>query len=284
MGTPKLTWRQETLDGRPVVYGVGGDGPPLLFLHGWGLGYRSYRRSLEHLAAQGSQVYAPALPGFGGIPALPAEEFNVAGYARWVRSFLDHAGVDGPVALVGHSFGGGVAIRFAHDHPDLVRSLVLVNSVGGSAWAHHGSALRSLAERPLWDWGIHLSLDLLPFRQFTRVISVILEDAAGNLVRDPVAMWRTAGLARLADLTQELERLRERGLSIVVLWGKADRVLPRASMESLCAAAGIDPEQCMTVSGRHTWLLADPRAFAEIMTNVVALGGWRPEEEGGNAA
>ena len=78
--------------------------------------------------------------------------------------------------------------------------------------------------------------------------------------------------------------MRDRGLPIVVLWGKADRVLPRASMESLSAAAGIDPAQCLTVSGRHTWLLADPGALAEVMTNVVALGGWRPEEDDGTAA
>lgn len=271
MTSGRLTWEKVSLGNRTYLYGVAGEGLPLLFLHGWGLGYRAYRRSLQRLADRGARVIAPALPGFGGNPGLAAEDLSFAGYSAWVGGFLDAVGVEEPVAVVGHSFGGGVGIRFAHDNPDRVRSLVLVNSVGGSAWSHHGSVLRSLAERPLWDWGIHLPLDLLPVRQLTRVVPVILEDMVPNVIRDPRSLWRVAGLARSADLTSELETLRARGLPIVVLWGRADRVLPRASMESLCAAAGMDPEECVTVPGKHTWLLADPRTFGEVMTNVAGL-------------
>jgi pimeloyl-ACP methyl ester carboxylesterase len=273
MGSSRLTWERVTVGGTGgAVYGVVGTGPPLLFLHGWGLGYRSYRRSLESLAAAGSRVYAPALPGFGGTRPLPPEDFSIAGYARWVGSFLEAVGLDQPVALVGHSFGGGVAIRLAYDEAARVRHLVLVNSIGGSAWVQHGSVLRSLAERPLWDWGLHMSLDLFPIRQFTRVVPVIVEDALPNLVRDPLSVWRVAHLARTANLTAELEELRRRELPIVVLWGKADRVLPQASLESLCAAAGVGPEQCLRVEGRHTWILTDPEALGEVMTNVGSLG------------
>lgn len=284
MTSSRLTWKKVTAGEVTYLYGVAGEGSPLLFLHGWGLGYRSYRRSLLHLARQGARVIAPALPGFGGNPGLPAEELSFAGYATWVERFLDAAGIDEPVAVVGHSFGGGVGIRFAHQYPDRVRSLVLVNSVGGSAWAHHGSVLRSLAERPIWDWGIHLPLDLLPVRQLTRVVPVILEDMVPNVLRDPMSLWRVATLARTADLTAELEGLRAAGLPIVVLWGRADRVLPRASMESLCAAAGIDPDEVVTVPGKHTWLLADPRAFGEVMTNVAGLARLWPLDDGGTAA
>lgn len=280
----KLAWKKHTGAGRTYLYGQAGQGLPLLFLHGWGLGYRAYRRSLQRLADQGARVIAPALPGFGGNRGLPAEELSFEGYAAWVRDFLDALEIDEPVAVVGHSFGGGVGIRFAHENPARVRSLVLVNSVGGSAWAHHGSALLSLAERPIWDWGIHLPLDLLPIRQLTRVVPVILEDMVPNLVRDPVSLWRVSGLARTADLTVELEGLRRSGLPIVVLWGRADRVLPRASMESLCAAAGIDPEEVVTVPGKHTWLLADPRTFGEVMTNVAGLARLWPLDDDGRTA
>jgi len=275
----RFAWQKVTAGGRTYLYGVAGEGLPLLFLHGWGLGYRAYRRSLQRLADRGARVIAPALPGFGGNPALPATELSFAGYAAWVGEFLDAVDVAEPVAVVGHSFGGGVGIRFASEHPDRVRSLVLVNSVGGSAWDHHGSALRSLAERPIWDWGIHLPLDLLPVRQLTRVVPVILEDMVPNMMRDPLSLWRVSGLARRADLTAELEALRDAGLPIVVLWGRADRVLPRASMESLCAAAGIDPEQVVTVAGKHTWILADPRTFGEVMTNIAALARLWPLDD-----
>ena len=280
----KLTWQKLGVDGATYHFGAAGEGAPLLFLHGWGLGYRSYRRALERLASQGARVIAPALPGFAGNPGLPAEELSFAGYAAWAARFLYAIGVDEPVAVVGHSFGGGVGIRFAHEYPERLRSLVLVNSVGGSAWAHHGSVLRSLAERPIWDWGIHLPLDLLPIRQLTRVVPVILEDMVPNVLRDPMSLWRVATIARTADLTAELDGLRAAGLPIVVLWGKADRVLPRASMESLCTAAGIDPDDVVTVPGKHTWILADPRAFGEVMTNVAALARLWPLDDDGRTA
>ncbi len=102
------------------------------------------------------RVYAPGLPGFGGTADLPSPELNLGGYARWVEAFLDAAGVAGPVTLAGHSFGGGVAIRVAHDFPDRVAHLIVINSIGGSAWCRSGGVLRSMRERPLWDWGLHL--------------------------------------------------------------------------------------------------------------------------------
>src|SRR5438876_11492199 len=85
-----LTWRRTWVDDRPALYGVAGrDGLPVVFLHGWALGSRTYRRSIDRLLALGCQVYAPALPGFGGTPDLPRRQFSFAGYADWVDGFLD---------------------------------------------------------------------------------------------------------------------------------------------------------------------------------------------------
>src|SRR5712692_8675345 len=94
-----LVWHDIEVDGRPAVYGVGGHGLPVVFLHGWGLGHRAYKRALRRLAAKGCQVYAPALPGFGGTAELPADQRTLAGYAAWVADFLDAVGVDEPVFL-----------------------------------------------------------------------------------------------------------------------------------------------------------------------------------------
>jgi pimeloyl-ACP methyl ester carboxylesterase len=168
-----------------------------------------------------------------------------------------------PVVMVGHSFGGGVAIRTAHDRPDLVRSLVLVNSVGGSAW-RKGKTLTSLAERPLWDWGLHFPGDIWPIPQATRVLPVMLEDALPNLVRNPRSLWKVANVARGADLTDELEELKRRELPVTILWASRDGIIPRESFEALCVAAGAHGR---VVEGSHSWLLADPDGFTEVITN-----------------
>ena len=167
-------------------------------------------QSAERLVDAGMWVYAPALPGFGSAD-LPGDDRDLPGYARWVDEFMEAVGPDEPVTLVGHSFGGGVAIQTAYDWPDRVARLVIINSIGGSAWSH-GGVVRSIRERPLWDWGLHMQADVLPLRQITRVLPVIAADAVPNILRHPGAIVRVARLARLADLTGELEELKRRRL------------------------------------------------------------------------
>jgi pimeloyl-ACP methyl ester carboxylesterase len=262
----RITWRRVVVYRRTAWYAVAGpeDGMPALFLHGWALDHLAYREAIRRLAGLGCRVWAPALPGFGGTPELSTRHFSFEGFASWVDGFATAVDINEPAFVVGHSFGGGVAIRFAHDYPDRVRTLVLVNSVGGAAWR----GVRSMAERPLWDWGLHLPGDVLPLRQVRRVIPVILQDAVPNLVRNPRAVWRVAQLARTADLTPELEELKRRRLPVAVLWGDHDEIITKASFDALCTALGAPGE---VISGSHSWLLADPDRFGEVMTNVVEV-------------
>ncbi|WIY00501.1 alpha/beta fold hydrolase [Amycolatopsis mongoliensis] len=264
-----MRWRTTLVAGRSAHYGVGGDGPPVLFLHGWGIADRAFGKALEALTAAGLRVYAPALPGFGGTAELPRTEHSLHGYARWVAAFVAGLELTEPVTLVGYSFGGGVAIRTAHDSPELVRRLILVNSIGGSAWTDGRGALKALAERPLWDWGLHLQVDLLPTRQATRVLPVVLRDLVPNVLRAPGAIWRVAHLARTADLTSELAELNRRRLPVVVVWSKQDNVIPEATLRSLRTSLG-DP-RTVTVPGGHTWLLAQPARFGEVITNILTF-------------
>jgi pimeloyl-ACP methyl ester carboxylesterase len=257
------TWVQ----GKPAAYSVAGEGMPVVLLHGWALAQHTYRKVIEAIAAQGCYVIAPSMPGFGGTGDLHGDSFSMSGYAQWVAELLDVLEIDEPAVLVGHSFGGGVAIKFAHDMPSRVRSLVLVNSIGGSAW-RNGRTLRSIGERPLWDWGLHFPSDVWPMRQATRVLPVIFEDLLPNLVRNPRAIVRVANLARRADLRAELERLRDRGLPITILWGTRDGIIPRESFEALCVASGVEGT---VVEGSHSWLLADPEHFGEVITNDVRV-------------
>jgi pimeloyl-ACP methyl ester carboxylesterase len=265
-----LEWQVTTVDGRPAAYGVAGRGPTVVFVHGWAVTNRTYKAALKRIVRRGCRVFAPALPGFGGTAPLPAPPDDIALYAAWLVAFLDAVGCTEPVVLVGHSFGGGVAIAAAHACPDRVRALVLLNSIGGSAW-RTDDGLRTVRQRPLWDWGIHFSRDVLPLRQVRRVLPVILRDVLENVARNPFSVWHAANVARDADLTAELEVLRERRLPVVVLWGEQDRIVSRASVDSIIDALG-EPTT-VRVAGSHSWLLADPDEFGEVMTNVLDLAG-----------
>ena len=257
------TWVQ----GKPAAYSTAGDGMPVVLLHGWALAQHTYRKVIEAIAEQGCLVIAPSMPGFGGTGDLVGDAFSMRGYAKWVADLLDALEIDEPAVLVGHSFGGGVAIKLAHDTPKRVRSLVLVNSIGGSAW-RSGRTLRSAAERPLWDWGLHFPGDVWPVRQASRVLPVIFEDLLPNLVRNPRAIVKVANLARRADLRAELERLRDRGIPITILWASRDGIIPRESFEALCVASGVEGT---VIDGSHSWLLADPHQFGEVITNDVRV-------------
>ncbi len=264
-----LAWKTATVEGQPVAYGEAGRGRTVLFLHGWGLDHRAYKRAISRLVAARMHVVAPALPGFGGTANLPVERSTIEGFADWLAELLDALGLDQPVLVMGHSFGGAVAIALAHAHPQRVRGLVLVNSIGASAWASRGSALKSMADRPLWDWGIHLAEDVWPLRQARRVVPVVLSEAAANFVRDPRSFVRVMRLAQRADLTDELEDLKRRQLPVVVLWGSRDKLVTRHALEEMCRLLG--GPGTVTVEGAHSWLIADPAAFGEVMSNVVGL-------------
>jgi pimeloyl-ACP methyl ester carboxylesterase len=248
-----------------------------VFLHGWALGQRSYRRALKRLVHLGCHVYAPALPGFGGTPNLPAAP-TFDGYADWVGQFLDAVGVHEPAFVVGHSFGGGVAIQLAHDHPERVRYLVLINSVGGTTWSL-ANLMRVVTSRPPWTWPLRAPAQILPLHYMSRVMPIIVEDALPNLVRNPLGLLNVVNLVRRSDLVAELEELKRRELPVVVLWGDQDTVIPKASFTALCRAIGKEGE---VIEGRHSWLLADPDAFGSILTNSIAVAKLARHLEHGN--
>lgn len=263
-----MTWGNVRVDGRNVSHGVAGSGPPVVFLHGWGLSHHTYRHGLERLAGRGFRVVAPGLPGFGGTTGLPPGSFSLEGYAAWTGAFLRELGITEPVVLVGHSFGGGVALRVAHDHPEAVARLILVDPIGGPVWSQRGELPVPMADRPVWDWGLHLAAHAFALRSFARVVPAVAAAALPNLVLHPGTFWRVGRLARDADLRRELEQLKRRRAPVAILWGSSDRLIPWACVESLAVALG-QPE-VVRVPGDHSWLLADPGRFAETVTAVLA--------------
>lgn len=249
------------VDRKVVLYTVGGTGPSVLFLHGWGLGHHAYRAGLRRLAHLGYHVIAPALPGFGGTPDLEPGNRTFVGYARWVTRFLKAADVR-PAITVGHSFGGGVGIRLLADNVGLAQSLVLLNSVGGT-WRTDGAGEHAMAERPIWDWGRAIPADVVGLLGgAASILPSVFQDLVPNVLRNPFGVAKVGRLARNADLLAALRMVADRRVPITVVHSDRDAVIPASSFESLCEAAKVEGRR---VKGIHSWPLTSPALFAEIV-------------------
>jgi pimeloyl-ACP methyl ester carboxylesterase len=115
------------IGGLDTYYTLQGAGRPVVLLHGWGTSSQSLLGVAAGLAAE-FRVLAVDLPGFGWSDPPPAA-WGSAEYAVHVDRLLDETGL-GPAAVLGHSFGGRVAIRLAASRPERVVRLVLVAAAG----------------------------------------------------------------------------------------------------------------------------------------------------------
>lgn len=116
-----------TEHGSVAVHLWPGEGLPLLAIHGVDGNHDAWAPLAEALGAERS-LAAVDLRGRGD--ASPEGPYGVAAHAADVAVVADllvEASGDQPIDIVGHSFGGHVAARFAADHPELVRSLLLVD-------------------------------------------------------------------------------------------------------------------------------------------------------------
>ena len=106
-------------------YTVSGSGADVVLLHGWGCSIDIWKGVIADLE-RGFRVWAIDFPGFGASPA-PKEVWGMEEYTANFEEFIKAAGIENPI-LVGHSFGGRVAIRYAARNS--VSKIVLVDAAG----------------------------------------------------------------------------------------------------------------------------------------------------------
>ena len=250
------------INGLDTYYTVEGRGEPVVLLHGWGASSQSLAPLCAALA-DAFRVLAVDLPGFGWSQAPPAA-WGTAEYAGPVELLLQEAGV-GRAALVGHSFGGRIAISLAARQPALVSRLVLVASAGIRPQRRAGYyvrvAIAKLARRffSLPGWGA----------AGKRIIATV----SGRLgSRD----YRAAGPLRPTlvkvvneDLTALLSVIQAPTL---ILWGDQDREVPKSAMEIM---ADRIPRSRLVVFGEagHFPFLDAPEKFCGMVKAFLQVGG-----------
>lgn len=118
-----------TLHGHRIAYREAGDrdAPVVVLVHGMAGSSATWREAMPALADR-ARVIAPDLLGHGHS-AKPAGDYSLGNHASVVRDVLVGLGV-GRATVVGQSLGGGVAMQFAYQYPELCERLVLVSSGG----------------------------------------------------------------------------------------------------------------------------------------------------------
>ncbi|GAC68521.1 alpha/beta fold hydrolase [Gordonia soli] len=127
-----MTIRQiSTRDGIALNVRHLGEGPAVLFIHGWSLSSEVWDRQLRVVAEAGFHAVAMDMRGHGGSQA-PLRGYEIEHLVDDTVDVLRGFGID-RATVVGWSLGGMVGLRLAHDRPDLVEALVMVASNGVAA-------------------------------------------------------------------------------------------------------------------------------------------------------
>ncbi|MCX4245460.1 alpha/beta fold hydrolase [Paraliomyxa miuraensis] len=220
--------------------------PPLVLLHGLLVTHHAFRAILEPLATgtpqhPGRRVIALDLPG-GGESDRP-EPSEADGYSlSWLAERVDEAlgalGV-GHCDLLGHSFGGAVALQLASTVPARVRRLVLVDPVAFTMELPLEGKM-ALVPRlgPLLFTQLYRRADLR--RYLVRAFSTpeLLDERAVDVYWDRLGRdgGREAGYAMLLQMTR-MDALRERlpkvNAPALVVWGDRDGLVPVENGERL---------------------------------------------------
>jgi pimeloyl-ACP methyl ester carboxylesterase len=209
----------------------GGEGPPLLLVHGYGGAAWNFSELAPLLP--GRRLVVPDLPGHAASGRLPAAP-TMAAYAEAVAACLDGT----PHDVVGHSMGGVVALRLAERRPELVRRIVLAAPAGissSSRWAEVTITLAGIVQ-PAKLAGRRV--DRIARSRFLRRLVFgpfevanpdrLTERSVHGLLRGPTLATDALAAGRaltVDDPRLDLDRVR---CPVLLLWGGGDRQVPLA--------------------------------------------------------
>ena len=269
-----------TIHGHRRAFVKVGEGPVLLLLHGLGCDHSTWDPIIDILARRYT-VIAPDLLGHG-LSDKPRADYSVGGYANGMRDLLTCLGID-KVTVVGHSFGGGVAMQFAYQFPERTERLVLVAS--GGLGPEVTPVIRAITT-PGFHQAMHL-LMLPGVRHATTRTMRVLARTGWQLTRDldevaeiydsfksPATRHAIRHVVRaVVDWQGQIVTMADRAylteeMPMAVVWGRNDQVIPVAHANN---AARLAPSARVEVipNAGHFPHKDHPERFAKILHEFV---------------
>lgn len=206
-----------------------GEGFPVLLIHGSGPGVTAWAnwRGIIPQLAQTRRVVAPDMLGFGYSERPADGQYNQARWVEHAIGVLDALGIE-QADIVGNSFGGGLALALAIRHPERVRRLVLMGSVGVSfpitegletAWGYTPSLANMRKLLDLFAHDRSLVNDELAALRYQASIRPGFQESFAAMFPPP----RQNGVDDLASREADIRALPHETL---VIHGREDRIIP----------------------------------------------------------
>ena len=209
------------------------DAPPVLLVHGGGTWLYSFRWLYEPLVTLGYRVLALDMPGHGYTKSLPGvvPAYDLEMATSVISAFLDAKSVSRPVHLVGNSWGGGWALRFAQIHPARAASLSLLTSSGfhgREVWLYESLKYPLIGE--LTTLIVSRNLARCFYRQAfhdpTQVTEEMVDAAFAPMSASRENRAAQYQLMRRLDWSLTEALMPRTTIPTLVLWGREDRLWP----------------------------------------------------------
>jgi pimeloyl-ACP methyl ester carboxylesterase len=217
-----------TLDGVRVRYVDTGRGSPVVLIHGFASSLETWASVTPALVESGHRVIALDLRGFGWTDRPPGD-YSSEAQARLVLALMDQLGV-ARASVVGHSYGGGVALRLALVAPERVDRIALYD-----AWAYSGqlpaffhvARADGIGEAMFATWYGERAEDRMALAFYDqRYVTMELIDAVEASLRRPGTYAAALAAVRAMHYEEVEEQYRTIEHPALLLWGREDRVTP----------------------------------------------------------
>lgn len=214
-----LEEKRVAVQGIETKYCVAGSGFPVVILPGWGGSGESWRNFLKEIQNNTDFCfYVVDLPGFGQTQN-PPRPWTVQDYVNFVKSFLEKASFS-KCFLIGHSFGGRVAVKFSAEDQPKIKALILVAAAG----LKHPESVKQKIGKVLVKIGkkaLQIKYLNRHFNFFRTLLYKILREK--DYVETSGTMRETFKNVIAEDLRPFLSQIQKPTL---IVWGTKDRYVP----------------------------------------------------------